>query len=804
MRLKISLDPYYTKPSILSSTPVVILIIVLLYILLSKISLLSMISPANASPIFLAAGFALASVLIFGRKALIGIWIGSLYTNLLLNVDIANLNKKHFLAHLPLGFFISIGTVIASITGAIIVTRLCKKEHPLSNGQNMLTLLILGPISYSTIASLIGVTCFTVNGSISTEQFWHTYKTWWLGDSIGIILITPFMLSWFLKDSFNKNNFSFFELTLCGLATILLCYGVFFHYHDLKYLILPLLFWSAYRFGIQITTFFIIVISLFAIKTTAQGIGPFNKEHINDSILFLDFFLSVITICSLFLAGIIFERKKAENLIKTSEKKLRENQILLESTLESPKDISIYSIGRNYEYLSFNSQHRFNMKSLYGIDIILGMKLQDCLSDKDYLNETTTILNKVFLGENLTMISHFDTINSSWELRISPIVNQKNEIVGATIISTNITEKIKAEEALRKSEEKYRNIIENLQDLFFQTAIDGTILESSPSAQQLLGFSKEELIGQSIINFYNDRNQRETLTNLLLCHGFVKDFEFIITTKSGVQKYVSLDARLICDTNGKPHHIDGFVRDISFKKADELKISEQNIKLHIQNKELEQFAYITSHDLQEPLLTLKCFSELLKEDFPTDLNEEINQYLAFILESSDRMQKLVKGLLDYSRTGAHLEVTTVDCNAIVTDAIFSLSDLIKECNTQINTQNLPQIEGHSAELIQLFQHLISNSIKFRKKETSLLINISVKAVEENWLFSLEDNGIGIEEKNKEKIFIIFKRLNNRDDYPGIGIGLAICKKIIELHGGNIWIESKLGQGTTINFTIPKK
>ena len=219
---------------------------------------------------------------------------------------------------------------------------------------------------------------------------------------------------------------------------------MFFQYHDLKYLILPLLFWSAYRFGIQITTLFIIIISLFAIITTAQGIGPFNEEHINDSILFLDFFLSVITICSLFLAGIISERKKAEDLIKTSEKNLRENQILLESTLESPKDVSIYSIGRNFEYLSFNSQHSINMKIMYGIDIALGMKLQDCMTNKEELDESMAVLNKVFLGENITTVRHFEVNNSYWEFRTSPIVNQNNEIIGATVISTNITEKDKS------------------------------------------------------------------------------------------------------------------------------------------------------------------------------------------------------------------------------------------------------------------------------------------------------------------------------------------------------------------------
>ncbi|PVX46271.1 PAS domain S-box-containing protein [Flavobacterium sp. 103] len=803
MKSKNSLNFSYSIPSLLRSTPIAVLVVATLYILLAKISFLLTIDESTVSPIFLAAGFAFGSTLILGRNALIGIWIGSLYSNTLLSNDLANLDKTLFLNHLPIAFFISIGSVIASISATIIVTRFCEKEHPLSNGKNVLTLLILGPIAYSTITSLIGVASFFLNGSIPVEQFWYTYKTWWLGDAIGIILITPLMLSWFSKDSFNTNNFNFLEITLYGLATILLCFGVFFQYHDLKYLILPLLFWSAYRFGIQITTLFIIIIALFAIITTAQGIGPFNEERINDSILFLDLFLSVTIICSLFLAGIISERKKTEDSIKTSEKRLRENQTLLESTLESPKGVSIYSLGRNFEYLSFNSQHSINMKIMYGIDIALGMKLQDCMINKDELDDSLAVLSKVFLGENITTVRHFEFNDSYWEFRTSPIVNQNDEIIGATVISTNISKKIKAEEALKKSEEKYRNIFENIQDVIFQIDPNGIFWSISPSIKDITGYTPEELIGKPTNILQTDEEKPDAVIKIIQEKFILKNFEKLVKTKSGELICVSLNAKMIFDKNGIPHHIDAIAQDITQRKKDEKEIANQNQKLQIQNKELEQFAYITSHDLQEPLLTLKYFSELIKADFPKETNENINQYLNFILESSNRMQKLVKGLLDYSRIGSQIELTKVDCNEIVNNSISTLSDTIQKTETQIIVDDLPQIQGSSVELIQLFQNLIENAIKFRKKETPLTINITAKQVEDNWQFAVQDNGIGIEEQNKEKAFIIFKRLNNRDEYPGIGIGLSICKKIVALHRGSIWVESTIGQGTIVYFTLPK-
>lgn len=764
------------------------------------------IQTVKVTPIFIPAGFAFAAVLILGRKALIGILIGSLYSNLILNTDSSALNSSHFATHTLTAFYIAIGHLTASITASVIVTLLCKKEYPLSKGKNVLILLIIGTIIYSTITSLVGVFSLAINDSISAEEYWYTFKTWWLGDSIGIILITPLVLSWFAKEPYAKYNFKIFELIFHSVVTILLCLGIFFQHNDLKYLTLPLIFWSIYRFGVKFTTLSIIIISIFAFFTTAQGIGPFNEEHINDSILHLDLFLSVITICGLFLAGIITERQKAEDLIITSEKNLRKNQDILQSTLESPKDISIYSIGLNYEYLSFNSSHKLNMKILNGIDIVLGMKLQESIINKEELDESIAVLDKAFLGESTTMIKHFEIINNYCELRTSPIVNQNNEITGATVFSTDITEKIKAEEDLIESEEKYRNIFDNIQDVIFQTDPNGIFLNLSPSIEKFVGYTPEELIGKPTSILQTGDEEEDAVIKDVNKKLVLKSFEKLIKKKSGDLIWVSLDAKMIFDKNGNKHHIDAFARDITQIKENQKKIAAQNKKLQVQNKELEQFAYVTSHDLQEPLITLKSFSELLKAEFPNDVNGNSNQYLDFIMQSSDRMQKLVKGLLDYTRIGIQVEIAEVDINEIVQEAIVSLSDLIQKTDCKITTENLPKLNGYTKELVLLFQNLIENAIKFRKENLPLTINITAKEIDNDWEFMVKDNGIGIEEHNKEKAFVIFKRLNNRDEYSGIGIGLALCKKIVTLHGGNIWIESIFDEGTTIHFTVinPKR
>ena len=234
------------------------------------------------------------------------------------------------------------------------------------------------------------------------------------------------------------------------------------------------------------------------------------------------------------------------------------------------------------------------------------------------------------------------------------------------------------------------------------------------------------------------------------------------------------------------------------KKAEE-KLLILNQNLDKKNKELEQFAYITSHDLNEPLRTINGLIQLIAKE--GKLEGDVKQYFEFIEQAANRMSALIKSVLDYSRLDNNSKLTQVNCNAILNDILIDLGAVIKENQAKIEFENLPVLNAYPVEIKQLFQNLIVNAIKFRKKEVSPEITITVKKENSDWIFAVKDNGIGIDLKYKNKIFQIFQRLHNRNQYEGLGIGLAFCKKISELHNGKIWVESKEGEWSTFYFSI---
>ncbi len=220
------------------------------------------------------------------------------------------------------------------------------------------------------------------------------------------------------------------------------------------------------------------------------------------------------------------------------------------------------------------------------------------------------------------------------------------------------------------------------------------------------------------------------------------------------------------------------------------------------NKDLEQFAYVASHDLQEPLRAVGGFTELLNRRLKEKTDERSQEYMRFVIDGVVRMQSLISGLLEYSRIGTRGKTPEpINIIASIDRAIMNLHAAIRESSAEITIDSLPTVNADATQMAQVFQNLLGNAIKFRG-EQPLKIHISATRDTDFWRFAVKDNGIGINPQYSERIFLIFQRLHTREKYPGTGIGLALCKKIVERHGGKIWVESMPGLGSTFYFTIP--
>lgn len=280
--------------------------------------------------------------------------------------------------------------------------------------------------------------------------------------------------------------------------------------------------------------------------------------------------------------------------------------------------------------------------------------------------------------------------------------------------------------------------------------------------------------------------------------------EYRIVLPNGEERIVHEKAEPIYE-NSDPTRVIGTVQDITERKKAEEQLKELVDELQRSNKELKSFAYITNHDLQEPLRDIVSFTQLLERRYKGKLDSDADEFINYIVDAAVRMKGMIKGLLDYSHVGTRgNEFKEIDMNLQLTTALYNLKDLIQENNAEINYYPLPTVLADPGQMTRVFQNLIGNAIKFKKEGESPKIHIYCQMSKDNkdYIFSVSDNGIGIEKQYANKIFEVFKKLHTIDEYKGTGIGLSVVERILEHHGGRIWVESEPGEGATFYFTIP--
>ena len=386
------------------------------------------------------------------------------------------------------------------------------------------------------------------------------------------------------------------------------------------------------------------------------------------------------------------------------------------------------------------------------------------------------------------------------------------------ILSTILINK-KAEEEILISKERYDIVAKATNDAIFDCDMVTRKVIWNNGITSIFGYKTEDVEdtiewGWSKVHPNDKDTALATLLDNLQKGGNTFTDEFRCLCGDGSYKYVQNNVSIINDAKtGKPIRLIGAIQDITDQKTKELQLRQLNetleeraLQLAVSNTELERFAYVASHDLQEPLRTITSFLQLLKRKYTGKLDDTAENYINIAVDGADRMKQLIMDMLEYSRVNTQIKLNEeVDMKQVLNDVLFDFTDKIRLSDAKIDIpDNLPRILAVKTQMMQLLQNLISNAIKYQKPSIPPHIIIGLEERETEWEFYIKDDGIGINAKYFEKIFIIFQRLHSKTQFSGTGIGLAICKKVIEKHKGRIWLTSIPGEGSTFYFTIPKK
>ncbi len=502
-----------------------------------------------------------------------------------------------------------------------------------------------------------------------------------------------------------------------------------------------------------------------------------------------------------FIRDITHRKVATENLQKVFEEK---NNILERITE------AFVSLDTNwcYTYMNQKAGEIFNRDPEKMIGKHMWTEFPEGLNQPFHLAYEKAIATQQYVHVE----EHYKPYDLWFENHIYPSPN------GLSIFFRDVTERKKAEESILSANERFEKVTEATNDAIWDWDLVNQTYYRSQGFERFFGkgtsglFSESELWSRD--NFHSEdlekikNNFNEAIANPLITRW---ETEFRVINDAGILFYVIDRSVIIRNKEGKAIRVVGAMTDISEQKKMTIQLRELNQvlehnaeELKRSNEELEQFAFVASHDLQEPLRMISSFMELLKLKYGDKLDEKGHQYIYFATDGSKRMKQIILDLLQFSRASRPTEKKeAIDMNDILAEFKLLRSQLIAEKQATINSNILPKLNSIKAAIIQIIHCLLDNALKYSREDTPPILEISAVENETAWEFSIKDNGIGIDPKFFNKIFVIFQRLHNREEYAGTGIGLSVAKRHIEFLGGRIWLESVPGEGTVFYFTIPK-
>lgn len=405
-------------------------------------------------------------------------------------------------------------------------------------------------------------------------------------------------------------------------------------------------------------------------------------------------------------------------------------------------------------------------------------------------------------GDCVGAVSIYSSTPQSWTAEQFALIEWLASQCSTSLESIRLKEEI----LLSQTQNSFlANILETSSQPFGVGYPDGHLGLINRAFEQLTGYTGDELRAIDWAGVLTppewqdiERQKLEELNRTGMPVRYEKEY----IRKDGGRVPIELLVHLVREVTGQPLYYYSFLTDITERKRAEESLRQTTEELRRSNKDLEQFAYVTSHDLKEPLRMVTSFTSLLRDQYHDQFDARANEYMTFASDAAVRMQTLIDDLLAYARVGRDKTTTASSSTEAMDEAEANLRLSIEEAGATVTRDPLPTVQANTLDLTQLFQNLLGNAIKFRRPGVTPEVHVSASPADKGWLFSVRDNGIGIEPQYADKIFEIFQRLHTREAYAGTGVGLAICKKIVERYGGRIWVESKPDQGSTFYFTLP--
>jgi PAS domain S-box-containing protein len=756
------------------------------------------------------AGIALAAILLFGYRFWPGVALGAILFS--------------FMNGMPLGFF-TLGTAIGNTMGAIVCAYLLERfiafDNAMERTRDVTGYIGLACFLGTTVNAAFNVVSLAYSGAVAWDNFFSITLVWWVPNALAGLVVAPFIITWATPSAIRWNGKLIAEAIICGAGLVggtLISFNSWFVYgiqnYPLAYLPFPFLVWGALRFGQRGATAGTLLVSVLAIYSLLQGIGPFVTNTETDSLMLIGSYIGILAVTNMLLAAAAAERRAAEHAVSENEKRFR-------AVVEDQTDLICRFKPDGLLTFVNDAFCRFHGKSsgeLIGTNFFQTLSEEDAAIPLSYINSLPPDEPVVSFDHRL----HAPDEVVVWhQYRVRRLFQEKGDTREFQAVIQDITQRKQSEQALRASEEKYRSLIDHIPDVVWTADSNRDLIYISGNAVKVLGYSSQELLGGQL---WLDRIHPEDSARVgqayqkLFSEGEKFDVEYRICQKDG--GWIWLHNRSLVTRPGEGIMCaDGIFKDITQRRLTEAAIQQTKDAAEAANLAKSQFLANMSHELRTPLNAIIGFSEILSDQTFGDLNDRQLKYSNNILNSGRHLLQLINDILDLAKVEAG-RVELMRNTFSVAKALSEVQTIVKTLANKKHISlefelapDLPSLFADEAKFKQVMYNLLSNAIKFTPDGGKVFVTAGIQnttradasPADQFLRVAVTDTGIGIKAKDQERVFKEFEQVDSSygRQQQGTGLGLALTKRLIEMHGGRIWVESEgvEGKGSTFTFLI---